>query len=132
MNEEQKTFIGMARLFITLSTIVFILAIAGLFTSCGNSKTLNVDVPKSLEKPCIIYYTSDHCGWCKKFKPNWESVKSDSQYSDIKFYENIHSSLFDISGIPALIFIDKNGKVSKVVGYHSENKFRENIKNLIR
>lgn len=125
MNE--KIFISTARLFITLSIIVFIGSIATLFTSCGNPSTLEIEAPEYLDKPCVIYYDSKNCGWCTKFKPNWESVKNDTIFKHVNFYKNKSGILFDISGVPAIIFIDNNGNVSKVVGYHSESKFRENI-----
>ena len=108
------------------------LIVSMLLMSCGNPSTLeDVKVPKNIETPCVIYFDSDNCGWCTKFKPNWESVSNDTTFKDITFYENRSGYLFGIRGVPAVVLIDKNNVVKKVVGYHSESKFRENVSKLL-
>jgi thioredoxin-related protein len=110
---------------------LFLIALASCTTS-----TINVKVPSNILTPSVIYFSSEHCGWCRKFDPNWKIVKSEN-FTDITFYKDSELyneselvDLFGISSVPALVFIDKNKNITKMVGYQSESEFRENVKKI--
>jgi len=111
----------------------FLVALVALFmlVSCQQSSTLNVKVPANFELPCVIYYGSENCGWCKKFEPNWEIVKNDTTFRNVRFYNDAGSHrLFGIRSVPALVFINSDSVVTKLVGYQTESQFRNNVKKL--
>ena len=101
-----------------------------LFLFSCESK-LNVEVPSDLKTPCVIYFSSEHCGWCRKFDPHWESVKSDTSFKNVTFYSNIHEEQFDVQSLPTLVFINKNKEVIKRVGYMGEKSFRKHLKKFL-
>jgi len=109
---------------------------------CNYTTTLNVEtIPSSIQIPCVIDFSATYCGWCKKYKPVFDVVSEQMKDKDIHFYYmntsesdqayNL-SETFDISSIPATIFIDKNKIVHKVVGYMGEGTLKSNIKDYIR
>lgn len=106
-----------------------------LFTlaGCQIETTVDVKVPE-LKTPSVFYFSSDHCGWCKKFDPNWNTVTMDTTFRNIIFYDETHdyipykyNKLFGIKSVPAVVFVDSDGKVTKLVGYQSKNQLRKNL-----
>jgi len=112
---------------------LFLFLFACTLFSC--TSTFKVDVPKNIKVPCVIYFSSDHCGWCRKFDPNWEKVKNDTNFKNIVFYkddelynENELIALFDVGSVPAVVFIANDGVAVKTVGYESESEFYNKMK----
>lgn len=95
-----------------------------LLLSCGRA-TMDVKPPADLTLPCAIYYDSEHCGWCKSFRPSWERAKS--EIKGVTYYENVHDEEFGIQAVPAVVFVSKDGTVFKTVGYRSYRSLRNNL-----
>jgi hypothetical protein len=97
----------------------------------GCTSHLDVKVPSDLKVPCVILYSDTlHCGWCKKFNPTWQETKRDTNYRIITYYEDVYDNLFGVQSIPTLIFIDKDGNITKRVGYMGKRNFKKNLKKL--
>ena len=119
------------RLLEWLAILAIIMIIA---FSCQQSTMFKMDVPKNLKTPCVIYFSSEGCGWCRKFDPNWETVKKDTTFQSITFYKDSELpnerdlvSLYEISGVPAVVFISSDGVAEKSVGYETESQFRSKM-----
>lgn len=93
-------------------------------------------------KPQIIKFSSKLCSDCKKMRGVFEIVMP--QYSDTvevieydveKNDKNINNTIdkYDITLVPTVIYIDKNGKtIRKTEGYVDKHKFEAYVKELIK
>lgn len=107
-----------------------LVALTFLLISCTSKQ----EFPKNfnLDLPCVIYYSSNNCGWCKKFDPTWNEVSKDPAYKDINFIKgSAYSAEFGIRSVPAFVFISKDKVVTKMVGYRTKSTFENNIQKTI-
>lgn len=94
---------------------------------------------KSQQKPVMIDFYTDWCGWCKKLDSDTYSdpkvravaekfvcVKIDAEK------ESALTSKYGVQGFPTIIFLSKDGNViSKITGYLPPDKFLANIKKIL-
>jgi len=88
------------------------------------------------EKPCVIDFYADWCRPCKMLAPLFESMAE--KYGDkVNFYKiNVDycqnlCAAYNITGIPALFFYDKEGRLSKIMGIPSEEELEDAINTII-
>jgi len=100
---------------------------------------------KSLKRPVVIDFYADWCRWCRVMDKEVFSdpavsafmnkyyvcirVKTDSPEDIIRYGKHVlspgeFSSMMGVSGLPTLVFMDKNGEpVTKVPGYTKKEVF---------
>lgn len=130
----------MKKIFISFISICFI-----LFVSCSakdNESTdslandvdsIDIEANVVQNLPTIIDFSAVWCPPCQKFKPIFEEASKDYagkvEFKTIDVDENVEmAKKFNISSIPAIVFIDSNGKeVNRIVGFVD----RESLDNAI-
>lgn len=118
-----------------MKKIITLLLIAIMFGCQPDSQPSKVKVPSNIKLPCVIYFSSDNCGWCKKFDRVWAPVQLESEFENISFYREselpyFFTSTFQIRGVPALIYINSDSTFTKRVGYKDKNQFRNHLRTL--
>ncbi len=84
------------------------------------------------DMPCIIDFYADWCNPCKKIAPIMEELASEYE-GKIKIYkidtdvERKLASVFEITGIPAILFVPLNGQPMKQTGAMSKEYYEEII-----
>lgn len=89
------------------------------------------------DKPAVIDFYADWCGPCKKIGPVLEKLAGEFDGEVYVYKVNVDrnrtlSSIFEISSIPALMFIPKSGDPEMVVGFRNEDFLRKKIADLIK
>ena len=110
-----------------MKKVLFIILTIVLF---GCTSRLDVPIPDGIKVPCVIFYTTDGCGWCRKFEPIWNEVKQDDSFKGITFYENSYQFDSLIHSYPSFIFIDRNKQVIKRVGYMGKSSFKKHLRKI--
>ncbi|MCP4551917.1 MAG: redoxin domain-containing protein [Bacteroidetes bacterium] len=84
------------------------------------------------DMPCIIDFYADWCSPCKKIAPIMEELASEYE-GKIKIYkidtdvERKLASVFEITGIPAILFVPLNGQPMKQTGAMSKEYYEKII-----
>ena len=110
-------------------------------------------IAKIQKKPVMVDFYADWCSWCKKMDKEvfneanvkkelmskYILVKVDTESNDTIKYEGKtyspqeFSSAFGVTGLPTLLFIDKNGKpVTKLPGYVPATEFKPIIEYIFK
>lgn len=89
------------------------------------------------DRPAVIDFYADWCGPCKKIGPVLEKLAGEFDGEVYVYKVNVDrnrtlSSIFEISSIPALMFIPKSGDPEMVVGFRNEDFLRKKIADLIK
>lgn len=100
---------------------------------------------KQQQKPVLVDFYADWCSWCKKMdkevfnessvknklKANFILVKIDTESDDVikyqgkKYSPQEFMSVFKVTGLPTLLFIDKEGQpVTKLPGFVPADQFK--------
>ncbi|NCN41431.1 thioredoxin fold domain-containing protein [bacterium] len=88
-------------------------------------------------RPAILDFYADWCGPCHMLAPIFEKVSEDYQGA-VDFYKiNTEespelSALFEVRGIPSLLFIPMNGEPAMSSGVMSEEGFEAAISDLFQ
>lgn len=112
-------------LLLTCSVVTKAQTVESLTNDQFKQKIWNYDTDKEWkylgDKPAIIDLYATWCGPCKRLAPILEDIQK--EYGNkIQIYkvdtdkEKQLSSLFDVSSIPLMVFIPKEGKPFKVMG----------------
>ncbi|CAB3289964.1 Thioredoxin [Methanocaldococcus lauensis] len=113
-----------------LSILTFI-SIGILFCGCININE-NVENKKfDFNETCIVEFTAEWCGYCKKLEPTIEELEKEG-YKVIKIDIDKNRDIAEKYGIRAMptIFYVKDGKIIDVtVGYNPE-EIKEKAKQL--
>ena len=89
------------------------------------------------KKPCVIDFYADWCRPCRMLAPLFEAM-SEKYGGKVDFYKvNVDScpnltAIYNITGIPALFFYDKDGTPFQMVGIPSAEELEEAINTVIR
>lgn len=94
---------------------------------------------KSQNKPIMVDFYTDWCGWCKKLDSDTYSdpkVRAAAEkFICVKVDAEKESALankYAVAGFPTIMFLDKDGKViSKITGYLPPDKFLANINKIL-
>ena len=133
--------------------IALILVIAGVNANAQNKKNTKVthltysefiqkvwDFEKSPntfqykgEVPAIIDFYADWCGPCRRTAPVLERIAKEYNGKLVVYKINVDeeralASLFQVQGIPALLFIPMEGKPQMTTGAMDEDGFKAMIK----
>jgi thioredoxin len=87
------------------------------------------------DKPCIIDFYADWCGPCKKIEPILEELH-DAYAGKIDVYkidtvkEKELATMFQVHGIPSLMFVPLNGKPKTTMGAWPRERLEDTVKNM--
>ncbi len=90
------------------------------------------------QKPSVLFFYMNGCGWCTKMNPVYEQVLKNPKFVGINFYKiegnqcgasMIVKQMFDqsISGYPTLIFIKDGKYIDKQVGFLQSEQLEQKI-----
>ena len=88
-------------------------------------------------KPCVVDFYADWCRPCKMMEPAFAKL-AEKYAGKINFYKvNIDynkelSEAYKIVGIPTLFFCSANGKLTRVVGYQTEEQITANLELILQ
>jgi thioredoxin len=100
-------------------------------------KTTVYDITKdSLDylgkKPAIVDFTATWCGPCKRLSPILEELAKEYKGKIVIYKVDVDkcedlARAFNISSIPALLFIPMEGQPEMIVGLRSKESYKSNI-----
>ena len=84
----------------------------------------------------LYFFFADWCGYCKKFKPEWQKLKGMSnlgvQLEEVDCTDNNNvpalAKEYNVNGFPTLIFVDGNGTNTTYEGERSADAIASFIK----
>lgn len=88
------------------------------------------------DKPAIVDFTASWCGPCQRLAPVLEELATEYK-GKIEVYKvdvdkcRDLAQAFEISSIPALLFIPTKGKPSMMVGLRSKKQLKEEIESVL-
>lgn len=87
-------------------------------------------------QPCVIDFYADWCRPCKMVSPIMEELAKEYKGKVVFYRINIDqerelSQTFNISSIPAILYVPKNGKPQMAVGFASKEDYIQQIKTLL-
>ena len=88
------------------------------------------------DKPCLIDFTADWCGWCKKIAPFMDEFckKYDGEIYVYKVNcdkQKELQALFQIKGLPTVLLFPMNGQPTSIRGAVSKEQYEESIKKVL-
>ena len=87
-------------------------------------------------KPCVVDFYADWCRPCKMMDPTFAKM-AEKYAGEIDFYKvNIDhnqdiANAYQIMGIPTLFFCSLEGKLTRVVGYQTEEQIATNLEKIM-
>lgn len=84
------------------------------------------------EKPAIVDFTATWCGPCKRLSPILEELAKEYKGKIVIYKVDVDkcedlARAFNISSIPALLFIPMEGQPEMLVGLRSKESYKSNI-----
>ncbi len=84
------------------------------------------------EKPAIVDFTATWCGPCKRLSPILEELAKEYKGKIVIYKVDVDkcedlARAFNISSIPALLFIPMEGQPEMIVGLRSKESYKSNI-----
>ena len=123
---------GILILAIALVVVSFFAPISSSSTSiqwCTYNDGLNL--AKEQNKPIMIHFTADWCGWCKKL--DTETYTDNRVIGELDNFvctkvdidENKQiANRYNVAGIPTIVFIDvEEDEIHRIVGYRGPDEF---------
>lgn len=106
----------------------------------GNSLSEGLTTAKSQNKPIMVDFYTDWCGWCKKLDKDTYSNSKVQTLAD-KFVcvkvngdkDKASTSKYGINGYPTIVFLDSTGKeIDRNVGYAGAEEMSQKMQKLIK
>lgn len=104
-----------------------------------NEKVYDMTLPELAylgNKPAIVDFTATWCGPCQRIAPILEEL-ADEYKKDIVIYkvdidkERGLAKAFNVSSIPAVMYIPLDGDPTMTIGARGKEKFKQEIKTLL-
>ena len=104
-----------------------------------NEKVYDMTVPELAylgDKPAIVDFTASWCGPCQRIAPILEELAEEYK-GDIVIYkvdidkERELAKAFNVSSIPAVMYIPVDGDPTMTIGARGKEKFKQEIKTLL-
>ena len=84
------------------------------------------------DKPCLIDFHADWCGWCRKIAPSLEELCK--TYDGKVYFYKIDTekqkelqALFQVRSLPTILYIPMKGQPTFIPGAASKEQFDQNI-----
>jgi len=84
------------------------------------------------DKPCLIDFHADWCGWCRKIAPSLEELAK--TYDGKVYFYKIDTdkqkelqALFQVRSLPTILYIPMKGQPTLIPGAASKEQFDQNI-----
>lgn len=89
---------------------------------------------KASGKKCVVMLASDGCGHCKAASEPFENIakKHENEAEFLKLKSSENSDIMNehhLDGVPAFVYIDNGQVVNTELGFESEEKLEESIRN---
>jgi thioredoxin len=88
------------------------------------------------DKPCVIDFYADWCGWCKKIAPFMNEL-CNTYDGEVYFYKvnadqnKDLQALFQIKGLPTVLLFPMKGQPTAIRGAVSKEQYDESIKQVL-
>jgi len=124
-------------------TTIIVLGIENVFAGeikWGNSLSEGLNTAKSQNKPVMVDFYTDWCGWCKKLDKDTYSSPKVQGLAD-KFVcvkvngdtDRANTSKYGVNGFPTIVFLDSAGKeIDRNVGYAGPDEMAQKMQKLIK
>lgn len=95
-----------------------------------------LDFNTPIGHPVVVDFNATWCGPCQKFAPTFKNMaeKYDGQIEfisvDVDRCPEV-AKTFEVQGIPHILFVSKDGKISSHVGLIDEAEFEHMLQNLL-
>jgi thioredoxin len=88
------------------------------------------------DRPCIIDFYADWCGWCRKIAPFFEEFNNTYEGKIYVYKINTDQqkelqALFKATALPTIMFIPKKGMPTIIKGAHSKEQFDQYIHQIL-
>jgi thioredoxin len=88
------------------------------------------------DKPCLIDFYADWCGWCRKIAPFMEEFCNtfDGEIYVYKVNTDKHKALqalFQIKGLPTTMFFPMKGQPTTIRGAISKEQYEQTIRQVL-
>lgn len=133
-----STTLRLSLLFVTMSVAVLMLGSCAKEgeESAESLKWLGsydeaLSLAKDKNRPIMIDFYADWCGWCKRLDSDTYSdrsvIEKAQEFVSLKIDADVErglSSRYKVSGLPTILFIDSAGReIHRVVGYRPAQGF---------
>jgi thioredoxin len=88
------------------------------------------------DKPCVIDFYADWCGWCRKIAPFMEEL-CNTYDGELYFYkvntdkDKELQGLFQIKGLPTVLLVPVKGQPTPIRGAVSKEQYDQSIKQVL-
>lgn len=88
------------------------------------------------DKPAIVDFTATWCGPCQRIAPVLEELAEEYKGEIVVYKVDIDkernlAKAFNISSIPAVLYIPLNGEPAMTIGARGKEKFKEEIRRIL-
>jgi len=88
------------------------------------------------DKPCVIDFYADWCGWCRKIAPFM--IELCNTYDGEVYFYKVNTdqqkelqTLFQIKGLPTVLLFPMKGQPTAIRGAVSKEQYDQNIKQVL-
>jgi thioredoxin len=88
------------------------------------------------DKPAIVDFTASWCGPCQRIAPVLEEIAKEHEGEIVVYKVDVDkekglAQAFNVSSIPAVLYIPLNGEPVMTIGARGKEKFKEEISKLL-
>ena len=132
MNQKKRIFLILLSL-----SLIFLCSWVALASSIEwHSYDEGMALAKEQNKPVMIDFYADWCGWCKKLDSETyvdsDVIKMSEDFINVKVDTEVQGNFaqkYGVRGLPTIVFTDSDGnEIRRVVGYKNADAFLMEMK----